>query len=395
MHTEKKENLPLIDKLGMITLFSSIGLAAIMTIWAVYLDSFLHNASYVGFLTAFFIIIGSLSYIFFIPIIEKKNKVKLYLTILFLFTISYILFGLFSNLYAVIILGIITSILASLGITCLGIIVRDKTRDSSVSKNEGIIFTSRNIAFLLGPIIAGFIANKYGMANVFFFAAIAMFISLILFKLMNIQDNRVKKRVDKNSIKVFIDFFKKRERTLSYFTSGGITFWWALIYTYIPIYILNNDLGKEVIGYFLAAMTIPLILTEYSFGKLAGKIGFKKIFVLGYLIIGFFTILAFFFSNIYIVLALLILASFGAGMLEPTTEAYFFDTITKEQRDKFYGPYNTTINLNAFMGRVFAAILLLFLPFKFIFILFGITMFLFAIVSSKTKDIIESKKKYS
>jgi MFS family permease len=96
-----------------------------------------------------------------------------------------------------------------------------------------------------------------------------------------------------------------------------------------------------------------------------------------------------------VILALLVLASFGAGMLEPTTEAYFFDIITKEQRDKFYGPYNTTINLNAFMGRIFAAIFLLFLPFKFIFILFGVIMFLFAIVSSRNKEIIESKRKHS
>ncbi|MBT96864.1 MAG: MFS transporter [Candidatus Pacearchaeota archaeon] len=395
MHTIKRRHLPLVNKLGIISLLSTIGLAAITTIWAVYLNSFLHNASYVGFLTAFFIIIGSLSYIFFIPIIEKKNKIKLYFNILALFTISYLLFGLFTNLYSVIILGIIVSILASLGITCSGIIVRDKTRDSSVSKNEGIISTSRNIAFLLGPIIAGFIANRYGITNVFFFAAITMFISLNLLKLMEIKDNRVKKRVDKSSIKVFIDFFRKRERTLSYITSGGITFWWALVYTYIPIYILNNGLGKEVIGYFLAIVTIPLILTEYSFGRLAGKIGFRKIFVLGYLTIGFFTLLAFFFSNIYVILALLVLASFGAGMLEPTTEAYFFDIITKEQRDKFYGPYNTTINLNAFMGRIFAAIFLLFLPFKFIFILFGVIMFLFAIVSSRNKEIIESKRKHS
>ncbi|MAG78896.1 hypothetical protein CMI40_00790 [Candidatus Pacearchaeota archaeon] len=198
--------------------------------------------------------------------------------------------------------------------------------------------------------------------------------------------------MDKDSVKVFRDFFKKKERVLSYITSGGISFWWALIYTYIPIYILNNGLGKEVIGYFLAAVTIPLILTEYSFGKLAGKIGFRKMFVTGYLIIGFFTILAFFFSNIYVILALLVIASFGAGMLEPTTEAYFFDIIKKEQREKFYGPYNTTINVNSFLGRVIAAIFLLFLPFRFIFILFGISMFLFAIVSSKSKEIIEGRK---
>lgn len=138
---------------------------------------------------------------------------------------------------------------------------------------------------------------------------------------------------------------------------------------------------------------IPLVLTEYYFAKLAGKKGFRKIFVIGYSILGVSALVAFFISNMHLMLLILVLASFGAGMLEPTTEAYFFDVINKKQRDKFYGPYNTSIDLNSFLSMSLAAVILLFLPFKFIFILFSVAMFIFALMSSRIKNVIESRKK--
>ena len=66
-----------VDKLGLVALISSTGLAIIGTIWAIYLDSFFHNASYVGFLSTFFAIVTFASYIFTVPIIEKNSKSKI------------------------------------------------------------------------------------------------------------------------------------------------------------------------------------------------------------------------------------------------------------------------------------------------------------------------------
>ena len=167
--------------------------------------------------------------------------------------------------------------------------------------------------------------------------------------------------------------------------------WLTLIYVYIPIYIVESGLNASVVGFFLFAHVTPLILLEYYFGKLAGKIGFKKTFIIGYSIIGTITILCFFIPNIYMQLGLILIASIGLAMIEPTTEAYFFDLVGK-QKEKFYGPYNTTIDVNSIVALFLSAIILLFLPYKFLFLFIGIIMLIFAGISLKTKNIVEGKR---
>jgi len=41
-------------------------------------------------------------------------------------------------------------------------------------------------------------------------------------------------------------------------------------------------------------------------------------------------------------MALLVLASIGIPMLEPTSEAYFFDILKGDEEYRFYAPYNAT-----------------------------------------------------
>ena len=96
----------------------------------------------------------------------------------------------------------------------------------------------------------------------------------------------------------------------------------------------------------------------------------------------------FFVSNIYVILSLLVLASFGMAMVEPTTEAYFFKILKKKsEENRFYGPYNTTIDVNSFIGRLTGAAVLLILPFNYLFILYALFMFLMFILSSMVKDV--------
>ena len=394
MPWKKKEVFasPLIERLGAVRLLSSLAFAAVATIWAIYLESFLHNESYVGFLISFFSVISFIAYFFIIPLLERKNKVVLYLTALIVYALSYLLFAFVDNLIIIIILGALTAFIASLRVTSFGILIRNKSKNQEVSKNEGFIYALANMAWLIGPIIAGFVSNKYGIQKVFFFAALFIFLSFFLLKIFQVKDKVISKKIDTNILKIFRDFFKDSKRSISYILSGGINFWWVFIYVYMPLFIVGKGLNDLVLGYFLAAITIPLILSEYSFGKLTSRIGFRKVFFIGYFILAVAAITCFFVPNIYLILVVLVLSSFGAAMVEPTTEAYFFDIITEKEREKYYSVYNTTIDVNYFLGSILGAFILLILPFEYIFILFGIAMFFFATLSLKIKNVIEERR---
>ncbi len=381
-----------IEKLTSITIITTLGFAFINTIWAVYMDSFIHSIVLVGFFSSLLTLISFLSYFLFIPLIEKTDKSKIYGYTLLLFTITYILFAINTKFYFFVLLAFVFVILNTLRVTSFGLIVKDKSPKESLSKNEGIVYTFANTSFVLGPLIAGLISSKFGINTVFLLAALFVFSGFILLKITKIRDGNIKKKTDDNILKNFKDFFKSKKRILAYFLRGGVNLWWVLIYLFIPLFIIRNNMTELWIGYFLFAVAVPLILLEYFFGKLAGKIGFKKLFKIGFLIPCILVIICFFMTNIYIILLLLVLASIGLAMLEPTTEAYFFDISKSKEILRFYGPFNTTISINRFIGKIFASILLIFLPFKFIFLLFGAFMFIMFLISFKIKDIIEEKR---
>ncbi|MFA5174301.1 MAG: MFS transporter [Candidatus Pacearchaeota archaeon] len=382
-----------IARLGIIMFIMAFAFALIDTIWAVYLYEFVKNNAYVGFISAFLTLVSFFSFFFTIPLVEKSNKTKLLNLSLFLFGISYLLFAFNSNFYFVIVLAFIVTILHTLRITSFGIILKDKSSEKQLSRNEGLMYTFMNTSWLIGPLIAGLLSEKYGIPIIFLLSAVFIFISLFLLKISKINDNNIKKKVDNNLIKNFFDFFKDKNRTLAYILGGGVNFWWSLIYLFTPLYIINNGLEIEWIGYFLFAIAVPLILLEYVFSKIAGKSGFKKMFKIGFLIPSIFAIACFFINSPYIVLLVLVLSSVGLAMLEGTTEAYFFDVLKNKKAElRFYGPYNTTIDVNHFIGRIIASVILLFLPFKFVFLFFGVMMFVFFLISFKVKNVVEKRR---
>ncbi len=390
-HQKEVFSLTGIQKLTFIVLIVSLSDAFINTIWAVYMDSFIHSIVLVGFLSAGLTLISFFSYLFFIPLIEKTSKTKIYSHVLLLFIITYLLFSINANFYLFIFLAILLTILSTLKITSFGIIIKDHSAKKALSKNEGIIYTFRNVAWVLGPLIAGYFAGKSGVSSVFILASLLLIIGFLGFKILRVKDKNIQKKTDNGMIKNFFAFFRDRNRVNAYLLSGGIAIWWTLIYLFIPLEIIRNNLSTAWVGYFLFGAAFPLILLEYYFSKLALKTGFKKMFKIGFLIPCIFSLFSFFTTNIFLIMLFLIISSIGMAMLEPTIETYFFTISNKKQMLRFYGPYNTTLDSSRFIGKISASILLIFLPFKFIFILFSIFMFIMFLICFRIREIVNNK----
>tara|TARA_Y100000310_G_scaffold69970_1_gene65484 strand:- start:535 stop:1347 length:813 start_codon:yes stop_codon:yes gene_type:complete len=268
--------------------------------------------------------------------------------------------------------------------------IKDKSRKGKLSRNEGLRFTFTNIAFVIGPLLAGLVSSKFGINSIFLFSAAFTLTAFLILQIGEIKDNRVQKKVDKSVIKNFKAFLKNKDRLLAYILGGGVGFWWILTYLFIPLYIIRSGLDTLWVGYFLFAIPIPLILLEYKFSTLASKHGFKKLFHFGFIIPALAALACFFFvDQVFVVLGILVSASIGLAMLEPTVEAYFFKISSKKDEQRFYGPYNTRLEVFGFIGKVLPALLLLFLPFKYIFLFFASAMFLMFLVSFKTKDVLK------
>lgn len=386
-------SLSKINRLGVVILISTLAFSFIGTIWAVYLNSFLKNDSYVGLISSLFVAISFISYFFIIPIIERTNKAKIYFASSILIALGYFAYGILDNFHLFLIAALIVTISVTLRISSIGLIIEHSSKRRELSKNEGYLYTISNIAWVLGPLIVGFILKEIGVKWVFIAAALLILISITIFRMSRIDCKIKKKRADGNVIRNFIDFFRSKQRVKAYFLGGGVNFWWSLIFIYFPLIIIKN-FHEDYVGYLLFAAIVPLVATQYYFGKLAGKIGFKKIFFIGFLIPALAAIVSFIlFNNFLVIMVALILASFGMAMTESTTESYFLDICKGKQDQRFYAPYNTAIDTGMLMGELLPAIILLFLPIRFIFIIYAVGLLALSILALTIKNVIEDKRK--
>jgi MFS family permease len=382
-----------IARIAIIGFIVALSSSLIDTIWAVYMNSFVNNIVIVGFISTGLTVIALLSYFIFIPLIEENKKSRIYILTLVMMAITYILFAINRDFYIFLILAVVFTVIGCLRITSFGLIVKDRSREKQLPRNEGFMYTFLNIAWVVGPLIAGYISERFGISTIFLLAAIFLIVSGFAFKIARIKDSHIKKRADKNVLKNFLEFFEDRGRVQAYVLGGSVGLWWILVYLFMPIYILNNHLNDLWIGYFLFAIALPLILLEFPFSKIPAKMGFKKVFRIGFIILFIISILCFLINNVYIVLGLFVLASIGMAFIEPTSESYFFEVVEDRDESRFYGPYNTTLETSHFIGKLSVSILLIFLSFRYVFLLYAFYTLLLIIFSFSIKNIILKRRK--
>jgi MFS family permease len=376
-----------IAKLSFVTLMMALSAASVGAIWALYLKSFVGSESMVGLLSSLFAFVGFLFYFLTVPIVEKYSKSGLFIFSLILSAVFYFLFAFIEGLGLLILAVFGINFVLALRTTTFGIIIRDSSRDKQLSRNEGLVYTFLNFGWVIGPLIAGFVVANYGLNSVFFLGAGFAFLGLFAFLFSGIRDVNIAKKIDKDVLKNFGSFFKNKDRVNAYILRGAVGFWWVLIYLYAPLFIVGEGLGAEWIGWFLFAVPLPLIFFDYFFAQLAGKVGFKKLFGFGFLSVSLIAIFAFFVDNVFGVLGLLVLAGVGMAMLEPTTEAYFFKVTNKKEENKYYGPFNTSLSVFGFFGRLLPSLILLYLPFRFVFLLYGVCMGLMIFVVRRVREV--------
>lgn len=384
----KKNVFSRIGVLSLISLIIAIGVSLIDTIWAVYLYGFLGSVVKVGIISALFTLVSLVSFIFLIPFIEKHDKSMLYAWALFFSAICYLIFGFTHSLWVIVLLGVLLSFLMVIRVDSFGLILRDCSQLDELAKNEGILYTTVNLGWLVGPLLAAFIADRYGISLVFMLTAFFLFLALLTFKFFRVSGKcRVKKQLDGNFYKNIKDHFKNKDLLKTYIIAGSMGTWWSFIYIYVPLYIIENGLGVKWVSFFLFAVVIPLLVLEYPFAKIAETLHYKPLFIIGNILLALVSISVFFVSNIYAQLFLLICGGIGIAMIEATTEAYFFLIAPKKRLEKYYSVHNTYVDVFPVIAKLLVAGVLSFFAFKYSFLAMALFFVFFTIVAFQLREV--------
>ena len=376
-------------ELAFVRFFVSLALAAITTIWAIYLFSFGLSESEVGLISSIFVIVSVGSSLLAIPILEKYNQRKIILVSLLISIAGFGILSIITNLYFFLAVYLALVINAILRVNASDILFRDNSEDGKLNRQMSIMFCIINFAWLIGPLIAGFFLVEYGLRSVFLSAAGFYAMALILFLILKISPlQKERDGLDKHILLNLIYFVKDKTLQLPYLISMGLQVWWGFVYIYLPLFIIKAGLSNGTVSVFIAVLVIPLIIFEYFVGKASEKLGFRKFFKYGFFLLSLISLALFFINNIYFQLTLVVIASIAASFIEPIEGAFFFKQVKRLDEEKYYPIFATSKDFGAALGKFIPAIVLLFLPNQFAFLTMFVLMAVFFYISLKIKEVI-------
>jgi MFS family permease len=386
-HRFRRKNIRKTTHLSLIRMILAIGFACIDTVWVLYMDSFGLSESSIGFISAGLVLV-TLAFSFFSTILlEKIDEIKILLYSLIIIGTSYLVISFTDVFWIFILLTVIITMISILKTDAFDILFRDISNDSDLNEDEGLMYTLINVGWLFGPLIAGFILVNFGMDFVFITSSMFIFLGgLILYK-MNLEvPKKVRESIDSNIFKNLKEFFSDKKLIVPYVVAAGIEIWWALVYIYVPLFIIKNGLSEMFVGYFLSVVIIPLVLFEFVIGKLSLNYGFRVFFFWGFFLLMVAGVVSYFSPSFYFTLIVLGLASIPMSFLEPIQDSFFFKQISSNDEEKFYPIFATAADFGSFVGKISVAVMLVFMPEKFAYLVIAGFMGILSLVSLKIRN---------
>ena len=274
--------------LSLLGFVLAIAFSAVNTVWSVYLRQFVESDSAVGFIASFFAFIAFLGYFFVMPYIARNNKMEIFRGSMILLFLCFVAFYFINGFFLLLAVGILFYLGSVFRSVSYGILIRNMSKTQELGKNESMNYSFLNLGFVIGPLFAGFVMSKYLPKLVFLVFSFFILIAIVFsFHLKSTEIHR-KSRPNSNLFINIKEYFEDINRLKIYLIGMGLSIWWAMIYVYLPLFILRNNLGLEWVGYTLFGVAVPLIFFEYFFGKRADKTGSKLFFILGFGLLGIF-----------------------------------------------------------------------------------------------------------
>lgn len=303
-------------------------------------------------------------------ILAKFPRYVLYKVAIGLTIVSVFLFFLISSLFEAYTARLLFSIGAVVTPAVLMLYLHDLTPPKEFSKMTGLFRSITNLAWVAGPILAGFLVNFFSnnqsslvadfpfllVLDQNYFEYIVPFIfSLLLYALAlsifawnkfvvnNPHLAEIKSQEDNmhhpKHFQNLFEFFKHDKRFLSFINIAFIGIWWTLAFTYLSIFFSEHNISTSFIGIILGLLNFPLILAEPFIDKVIHVFkGSLNALIVGYAFFFIFLSLAFFIGieNIYLFSFFLIFAHLGVGITEPLQDLLYFEGTDKTNEAKFY-----------------------------------------------------------
>ena len=343
--------------LSMLFAFATAVLAPMVPL---YLQEIVTSESAIGFVFASIALLSLLFELIVAPMLERYDPLSL-LKIGFVgLGVSFFVFPFIYTLTAFYLLELFRIFFFVVVMISLGLFIHASAPKGHVGDEEGAHYSFVNFAWLIGPLIGGFVAESYGVRSVFYVSGILCLLPACILSLRKRPKFRIPQQKDFTWVETVRSFFTNRSLFLLYFSALSYAGFVTLMMVFLPLYLDGLGFAKSVIGFIFFIKVLPQFLFEMYSGHLGNKYGAWKLIFIGFLFIGVFVSLLVFVESFLLLLTFLLLAYFGASLVEPNQETAFFSSIHPKDEIRYYAVYKSAVQIGALLSLGLVSTLLLF-----------------------------------
>ena len=272
-------------------------------------------------------------------------------------SLGYYLTGYFDSTPLILLSRLITGLGGGIHFVGAGIYLRE----ISTLENRGRILSLQTISILtgqtIGPIIGGYIGEKYGLNSAFIFASIALIIGIVLILTTVIEPSVKKKNQTKNTntqkeslSNVILIFLKSGLIPIGLMTISTFFHRSGGRFTVAPLFIKYKGFTPSNIGTFFSITSLSQLTSSSISGYLVDKLGRKTPIIPGVLIILISLFLFDKSDSNQMLLYVAILFGLGEGLLNASTNTLFADKAPKGYEGVTMGLLRTFGDLGFMIG---------------------------------------------
>lgn len=273
--------------------------------------------------------------------------------------------------------GIIYLVAAAAEWTMLDVILESFSQDKVSGRIRGLHLTIFNAGFLFGPFLSAKILEKFDFYGIF---TLAFLLASIIFVAALVGLRKVNHQFEQklSVFNLLKKVWQRKNIMRIYWISFVLEAFFALMVIYIPIYLIDvmrfswGDIGKV-----FTIMLIPFVILQYPMGVLADKkFGEKEFLLFSIILMGLATLMVYFVysQNIWIWALILFMTRVGAALIEVLRDSYFYKQISGYDVD-LINFFRTAMPMGYIFSTAISALILIFLPIEFAFILVAIVVF--------------------
>jgi len=375
------------NELILIKVLLSFGTSILLVAPALFLKESGLSDSFIGFILGIIGLVSLLFSLFSTVILEQVDKYRVILISIFTYSLFLLLLIFYPKWYVFIIFFLVFNVFNVIQNNSFSIIFKDTVKKSELVQKESLMYSLRNVGWFIGPLLGGLLIESYGFVELFSLSF--LFYLLVLFICLSSKIELKKKKyktIDSNIIKNIIYYFNKKELIKSYYLGFICNFWYALIFIYFPLFIVNANLSKFWVGFFIASTQFPLIFVEFKLNWFIKKFGAKKLLITAFLYLSIITLYLFFYFDIIVAMFLLFTSAFFIAFIEPLREIYFFKNVREIEEEKTFPVFSTSANIGSIIGKLFFSLILLIFVQEYVFLFMSLFMLISIYIVFSFKD---------